>query len=78
MTKQKDNLIEVPFTREMLNAQCIQKALDSVLEMESVIVLARNKDGDVLMWHSYDSRAELIDIMEECKYAIYGGDFFDV
>ena len=74
----KDNLVTVPFTREMMIKQCIDNASQDIMEMENIVILARDKDGDVLMWHSHDSRAELVDIIEECKYSIYSGEFFDV
>ena len=75
--KHKDNIISVPFTKEMLIKQCMDTAMDSMAEMEDVIILARNHEGDMLMFHSFGDRAQIVDVLEECKYAFYSGDFFD-
>jgi hypothetical protein len=77
MSKPKDNIIEVAFTREMLIKQCLDKALKTVMDLENILILARDKEGDLCMYHSIDSRAEMVDVLEECKFALYSGEFFD-
>ena len=73
----KDNIINVPFTRDMLVKQCLEKAMDSLPEFEDVLILARDREGDLLMFHSFSDRASVVDCVEECKFALYSGDFFD-